>query len=195
VKTILCIDDQQDSLEIRRLFLETLGYRAITALSGEKGLRLLNDGATVDLVILDYKMEGMDGLEVARHLRRHHSELPIILLTGYTTELPREIKSLADCIIAKGLPAKELLRAISQIVGDGEKSAAPIPPDRANQLLDVSLRHADRANGFVRRASEESRRVYERLNSQINERQRRRPTRKKRKNDQISEGRPGRSAT
>ena len=69
MSTILCIDDRRDGLEVRQAFLEAAGYRALIATSGPAGLQLA-EAEAIDLVLLDYKMEPMDGHEVARRLRQ-----------------------------------------------------------------------------------------------------------------------------
>jgi len=68
VPTILCIDDDSETLALRRHFLQSSGYSVLTASSAVDGLRTLSDGAGVDLVLLDYMMPGMNGDEVAQKL-------------------------------------------------------------------------------------------------------------------------------
>ena len=68
-KTILCIDDHLAGLETRKRVLESRGFNILTASSGQAGLAML-DMSSVDAVLLDYKMEGMDGEAVATEIRR-----------------------------------------------------------------------------------------------------------------------------
>ena len=67
---ILCIDDDESSLKIRKLLLEVSGYRVFTAVSGADGIEALAAGIAVDLVLLDYLMPGLNGDEVAKQLTK-----------------------------------------------------------------------------------------------------------------------------
>lgn len=80
--SILLIDDEKVLLEAISDDLKESGYNVTTAISGEEGLRsfkLLKH----DLVIIDLKMESMDGLEVSRQIKKINPETPIMILTGY----------------------------------------------------------------------------------------------------------------
>jgi len=76
--TILCIDDDSETLALRRHFLQSSGYQCLPASSAVDGLRTLSDGAGVDLVLLDYMMPGMNGDEVAQKLKGQYPELPVL---------------------------------------------------------------------------------------------------------------------
>jgi CheY-like chemotaxis protein len=88
-------DDFLISLSTASL-LEDLGHTVIKAASGADALEVLRDGKTVDLMITDYAMPGMTGLQLAEEARRLRPDLPILLATGYADlpanaalELPR----------------------------------------------------------------------------------------------------------
>jgi len=85
-ETVLCIDDEDNQLLLRKLLLEEAGYRVFTATSGEEGIRVFQ-AEQVDVVIVDYWMSRMNGLVVARALKTLRSIIPIIMLSGYA-ELP-----------------------------------------------------------------------------------------------------------
>lgn len=125
VLTVLCIDDQEDGLAIRKIFLETFGYRVLTAASGAEGLRLA-DQNSIDAVLLDYRMPEMDGEEVAHLLRERYPGLPILMLTGYAAELPDTVKSLVGGVITKGSPPAELLERLRSVLGrEPERPGCP----------------------------------------------------------------------
>ncbi len=125
--TVLCIDDRADGLEIRRVFLEAFGYQAITATSGRAGLDIVAR-MPVDVVILDYHMPEMDGLEVARILRRDHPKVPIIVLTGFVSQVPAELPAIVDAFITKGNRPNELLETLARVVGRVPKRPPrPVP--------------------------------------------------------------------
>jgi CheY-like chemotaxis protein len=97
--TILCIEDEPPQLLLRKLLLESQGYRVITAESGQEALKLFRVHA-VDLVILDYWMSGMNGVSVAREMKRLRPDTSIIIFSAYQS-LPGEIIGIADTWLRK----------------------------------------------------------------------------------------------
>jgi DNA-binding response OmpR family regulator len=81
--TILLVDDEQKVLELITFRLQLLGYRVITAQSGEDALALV-ETQRPDLIILDVTMPGLDGLTVCSRLKKSEasSAIPILMLTG-----------------------------------------------------------------------------------------------------------------
>jgi DNA-binding response OmpR family regulator len=112
--TILCIDDEALGLRIRKVVLEHAGYKVLTALDGETGITIFTEN-TIDAVILDYYMPGMDGGQVALAMRERRSYVPILLLSAYI-DLPKEITDLADITMLKGEGPEELLSRISELI-------------------------------------------------------------------------------
>jgi signal transduction histidine kinase len=81
---ILVIDDDSGVREVTVAALLDAGYQPIETDNGKTALDRLEDGLTVDLVVVDYAMPGMTGIDVARTVRATHPRLPMILVTGYT---------------------------------------------------------------------------------------------------------------
>lgn len=81
---ILIIEDEVELVKVLRSYLEQSGYQVIEALRGDKGLALWEQHKP-DLVILDLNLPGMDGLDVARHIRQK-SDTPILMLTARVEE-------------------------------------------------------------------------------------------------------------
>ena len=98
--TILCIDDEQTALQLRQTVLESAGYKVLTAKSGALGIQMFKS-APVDAVVLDYWMADMNGMQVAREIRRLNPSIPIIILSAYG-ELLDESLGIADLWIRKG---------------------------------------------------------------------------------------------
>ena len=111
--TILCIDDETNQLVLRKLMLERAGYRVLTAESPAQAIALFGSD-TVDLVIVDYYMPGMNGLTLAREILRQ-KKLPVVVLSAYA-ELPGESIGTADMWIMKGAASEELLRKIRELL-------------------------------------------------------------------------------
>jgi CheY-like chemotaxis protein len=112
--TILCIDDEPTALGVRRLLLESAGYRVATAHSGEEGICVFKS-QPIDAVIMDYWLSGMDGIEAARELKRISPAIPIVVLSALT-ELPGESIGTADRWLLKGEDPAYLLNAISTLL-------------------------------------------------------------------------------
>jgi len=98
--TVLCIDDEQTALHLRKSVLESAGYKVLTAKSGARGLEVFRS-EPVQAVVLDYWMADMNGMQVAREIRKLNSKVPIIILSAYG-ELLDESLGVADLWIRKG---------------------------------------------------------------------------------------------
>jgi len=81
---ILVIDDEAAIRDSLRMILEYEGYEFVGAATGEEGIALVEREA-VDLVFLDIKMPGMDGLEVLGRLKRVADSLPVVMISGHAT--------------------------------------------------------------------------------------------------------------
>ena len=79
---VLVVDDEKDLVELFSLRLRESGEKVFAAYSGEEALAAL-DKETVDVVILDIKMPGMDGIETLREIKKRHPIVEVILLTGH----------------------------------------------------------------------------------------------------------------
>ena len=110
---ILCIDDEEPALALRRLVLENAGYRVFTALTGKQGIELFRH-QPIEVVILDYWMADMDGLDVAEQLKGLSPKTPIIMLSGYTSILDEGLGRV-DLWLRKGEgDPEQLLAAVVQ---------------------------------------------------------------------------------
>jgi CheY-like chemotaxis protein len=98
--TILCIDDEQTALELRQALLKSAGYKVVAAKCGADGIKAFRS-QHVDAVVLDYWMSEMNGMQVAREIRKLNSTVPIIILSAYG-ELLDESLGIADLWIRKG---------------------------------------------------------------------------------------------
>ena len=103
--TVLCIDDEPSLLQLEKRFLESHGYKVLTAPSGQKGLDILSASA-VDAVVLDYVMPEMDGFAVALAIRRILPEIDIIIHSGTPLQIPNRLLEIADRLVPKGEPGR-----------------------------------------------------------------------------------------
>jgi CheY-like chemotaxis protein len=114
-KTLLIVDDDEAILELEQALVEEAGYRVLTASGGLEALAQLERPETVDLCLLDIMMPSIDGLAVARRMRRERRlEFPII----YVTALPhRRVRDdIADDYVGKPFDPDHLLEVIRRHV-------------------------------------------------------------------------------
>ena len=109
-RTILCVDDNEQSLSIRKVMLETRGYRVIACGSGEEALERFKKGG-VDLVLTDLIMPGVDGSKLIDAIKTISPQTPAILFSGKVRIYDRDTR--ADVFLPKGMYAPaELLERI-----------------------------------------------------------------------------------
>jgi two-component system, OmpR family, response regulator CpxR len=108
-KTILCVDDNEQSLSIRKILLETRGYRVIACNNGEQALESFRRGG-VDLVLTDLVMPGLDGSQLIEAIKSLSPQTPAVLISGRVKIYERD--TLADVFLPKGMyePAELLER-------------------------------------------------------------------------------------
>ena len=82
-KKILVVDDEEGIRFLYKEEFEEEGYQVEVASSGEEAVEKLTDGLVVDIVLLDIKLSGMDGVDTLRKIKEKWSELPVILSTAY----------------------------------------------------------------------------------------------------------------
>jgi DNA-binding response OmpR family regulator len=125
VKTILVVDDELRIVELARDYLEHAGFAVITAADGPSALMMARTRKP-DVVVLDLGLPGMDGLDVARTLRRE-SSVPILMLTARDDELDRVLglEIGADDYVTKPFSPRELVARIRAILRRIDRQAEP----------------------------------------------------------------------
>lgn len=101
-RTILCVDDNEQSLSIRKVMLETRGYRVLAYSDAQQALERFQQGG-VDLVLTDLIMPGIDGSKLIEGVKGVSPETPAILLSGKVKIYERDTG--ADVFLAKGMYA------------------------------------------------------------------------------------------
>src|ERR1700730_6575513 len=133
---ILVIDDEADMRFAVRMLLERSGHSVVEAENGESALARIDEGRP-DLVLLDMRLPGMDGIQILQKIREKQKDLPIIMVTGYgNVELAEQAIQLgADHYLSKPFHNKELIEVIQQILEKRgylpEKAPVPIPLEPA----------------------------------------------------------------
>ncbi|MFZ0735306.1 MAG: response regulator [Candidatus Sulfotelmatobacter sp.] len=114
--TLLCIDEHPEGLAVRKVLLEALGYRVLTAANARAGLRLFEHN-DVDLVVLDYWVGDFNGESLSRVLQDLKPRVPVLLLSGAIRNIPEGVLKLVDNFVQKGQPTAVLLSAIAAACG------------------------------------------------------------------------------
>ena len=116
-KTILCVEDNEQILSVRKFLLETRGYRVLPMTNAAEALEYLKDAlpGSIDLLLADLILPQMDGNELVRRAKQVHPTLPALLVSGTVTSFDRA--AAADAFLPKGActPA-ELLDRIRILV-------------------------------------------------------------------------------
>jgi DNA-binding response OmpR family regulator len=108
-KTILCVDDNEQALSIRKIMLQTRGYRVLACNNGTAALEEFRRGG-VDLVLTDLVMPGLDGSRLIEEIKHLSPQTPAVLISGRIKIYERE--TTADVFLCKGMyePAELLER-------------------------------------------------------------------------------------
>lgn len=132
---ILLVDDAPDTLEVLQRNLESEGYRVFTAADVPSAIRTLEQ-ATFDLVITDYKMPKISGLDLVRHVRENFKDTEVMMITGYPSigGAVGAVKAGAAEYLAKPFTDEELLSSVRNVLDKlRARRAAQIPSYRSLQ--------------------------------------------------------------
>ena len=138
---VLLVDDEVDLLDSLKRVLSRRNMEVHWADRGEEALTIL-ERTRIDVVVLDVKMPGMDGLEVLDHIRNSRSNLPVILLTGHPTveNALAGMKKGAFEYLMKPPDIDDLVRSIRKAFQSRRRR---IEEDRTKALKDLLRKYPD----------------------------------------------------
>jgi len=110
---ILCVDDEDNPLVLRKLVLEKAGYEVATAHYGDEALQVM-DRRLIDLVVSDHLMPGLTGVELAQVIKNRHPKTPIILISG-VNDIPIDAE-FADAFLSKVEGPDKLCKEVAVIL-------------------------------------------------------------------------------
>uniref|UniRef100_E6QL18 Response regulator receiver protein n=1 Tax=mine drainage metagenome TaxID=410659 RepID=E6QL18_9ZZZZ len=135
-KIILCVDNNERTLSVRKFLLETRGFRVLTASTARDAIAAFT-GQTIDLALVELKLPQMDGNALVGHLKEISSEVPMILVSDSVRA--GEQAHQADAFLGKGncSPAEiiERIRVMSARKRGPRKAAQPAFAQNALQLM------------------------------------------------------------
>ena len=110
----------EDETAVRNLVIVSLtkhGYKVLAAASGQEALSMLTEGVAIDLLLTDANMPGMTGIELVSALLAERPTLPVIVMSGFTEDLPR-LAGFEDqiALLPKPFTPKELRERVGQIL-------------------------------------------------------------------------------
>ncbi|BAJ64067.1 response regulator transcription factor [Anaerolinea sp.] len=149
MSTVLLIEDETELARVAQSYLEKAGFQVILASRGDTGLSLFRQHKP-DLVLLDLNLPGMDGLDVAREIRRQ-SDVPLIMVTARVEETDRLIglELGADDYIVKPYSVRELVARVRAVLRRFNRSSG------GSQILREGNLEVDLDTHTVKRGDEE----------------------------------------
>ncbi len=139
--TILLVEDEVELARVITRELVSAGFGVMHVLDGEAALQCLGgDDEAPDVVVLDWMLPGIDGLEVLRRLRQH-SALPVLMLTARAEEVDRVIglEVGADDYLSKPFGSRELIARVRALLRRHERLQEMLADDRAEGTATLSL--------------------------------------------------------
>lgn len=121
-KTVLLVEDERALRALASRILSGAGFRVLAADSGEAALEVLrNERATIDLLLTDVVMPGMNGVTLAEHVRSERPEVAVLLMSGYSAEdlLRRGATMPQSQLLMKPFVPSELLAAVHTSLARG----------------------------------------------------------------------------
>ena len=116
---ILVVDDEENIRFLYKEELEDEGYKVTLAANAEEAMKKINEQQP-DLITLDIKMPGMDGIEFLRKLKEENRNIPVILCSAYGSYKQDFRVWASDAYVVKSADLRELKQTIKEILASAE---------------------------------------------------------------------------
>ena len=120
VANILLVDDNDDVREITALLLRDSGYNVIEASSGGAALDALGANPAIDLLVVDFAMPGMSGIELLEVVRAKRPEIKVVFITGYADHARLKGEFADEVVVKKPFTMAQLAPAVRKALGQSE---------------------------------------------------------------------------
>lgn len=117
MKTLLLVDDEASIRQALSRNLQKSNYDVTSATNGAEAFSYLQD-KPYDLIVTDYLMDGISGLELMSKARELYPDIKVIVFSGYMEQNFEEVLRQADCFLAKPIGLNDLLDAIETVLKD-----------------------------------------------------------------------------
>lgn len=125
---ILVVDDEKEVTMSLKGFFTALGYDMLTALDGTEALNIINSIKSPDLILLDVRMPGVDGIQILKHLRSSNSKAKVIIMTAHDKEIKQEVEKIGvDGFFAKPIDLSKLIDRIRYVLDDPRRDTRVYP--------------------------------------------------------------------
>jgi DNA-binding response OmpR family regulator len=112
---ILIVDDEPHLRLLYETELRRAGYETMTASNAQQGLEFV-ETMKPDLVILDIRMAGMDGIEALQHILERDNSIPVVLNTAFSSYRDNYLTWAADAYVTKSADVSELLKTVDGLL-------------------------------------------------------------------------------
>jgi CheY-like chemotaxis protein len=124
VTTLLVVDDDHIFRDVEARVLRLQGYAVLEAEGAAEALRLAREAAAIHLLITDFSMPQVNGLELTRRFRLLHPKTPVLMVSGSLPEVQDPVGTLGRFeFLAKPFPCEELLQKVRTLLD----ATAPLP--------------------------------------------------------------------
>jgi two-component system chemotaxis response regulator CheY len=115
---VLVVDDEEKIVEIISKYLKIRGFKVAKAYGGQEALDKLKKVHSIDLIVLDKKMPGVDGVAVMHELKRIGCKIPVVVITGSVSkyQLTHMKGARFDCMLFKPVRLSKLLDVINELL-------------------------------------------------------------------------------
>ncbi|HEU4391640.1 MAG TPA: response regulator [Blastocatellia bacterium] len=110
---VLCVDDDDDTLEMLRVLLEDRGYDFRSAATCSEALSFIKH-SEANVVLMDNLLPDGSGIDLCRKVREFNSDVPIVIFSGAQLEADQALAAGADAFVSKPCPLDELFGALSR---------------------------------------------------------------------------------
>ncbi|MEZ6036985.1 MAG: ATP-binding protein [Planctomycetota bacterium] len=121
--TVLCVEDDDAIRDLNRRTLENHGYRVLIAARGSEALQLAAQHPELDLLLTDVVMPGMSGGELAAALRERHPQLPVLFVSGYTSDGLADRLPEGAQLLCKPYTSPQLLRRVAEALETAQRTS------------------------------------------------------------------------
>jgi len=125
---ILIVDDEVDLTRTLKGFFVALGYDMLTAFDGNEAVKVIDSIKSIDLILLDIKMPGVDGVTILKKVRKEHPKTKVIVITAYDKESKLAVENIGvNGFLAKPIDISKLLDRIKFVLKEADQDTRFYP--------------------------------------------------------------------